>query len=99
MSVDGHRDAPRAEGLGVAAEAAGQCIPASRAGASLGEAVLQNLIPVAADQHLLTACATGYAPVPVMDVAGVDVVQALVQGDAPRPGTIGDLGVFSLNYH
>src|SRR5574337_1567213 len=99
MAVDGYWNTARAEGRGIAPEAAGQCIPASRAGARLGEAVLQNLIPVAADQHLLTACATGYASVPVMDVSGVDVVQALVQGDAPRLGTIGDLGVFSLNYH
>jgi hypothetical protein len=81
-----YRNSLWAEGFAVApecfAEAAGDGGLAVRAMAFRGQVVAADVVPVADDECGVTAWAEGGAAFTVVHVAGEDVVQAGVEGDA-----------------
>lgn len=76
-----HGDAARAKIFGLLREAARQRCGTAWAMAIGRELVAANLVPVALNQGFAALCAQGAATLHVVDVAGVDVVQALRTGN------------------
>lgn len=86
FGVDVHWNTARPECATERTEAAGDGVTASGACAAGVEAVGADGIPVAFDDDLAAARAVGGAAVRVVDVAGVDVVQAGIEREAAGVG-------------
>src|SRR5688572_17733415 len=76
------REPPRPPCAGIAVEDAGDGGAAGRAVPVTGQVVPAEAVPVAFDEQRAAAGAGGAPTVAVVDVAGVDVVQPVGQGDA-----------------
>src|SRR5918996_180130 len=81
---DSHRNAATTELLGLLSEATHQRAIALWTGAPCAEAVLEDLVPVAADEHRPAPRARGRIALWVVNVAGVDVPQSGGQRDPSR---------------
>src|SRR2546429_2641978 len=76
-----HTESPRSPISGWPGEHSGNRGAAALAGAGIGQLPFAELVPVALDEAGVTARAPGAASLPVVHVAGVDVVQAVGERD------------------
>ena len=72
----------RPEWLAVFAKTTGNACATLGAGASLGQVVVADVVPVAHNDGVVAAGAIGGAAFRVVHVAGIDVVQSGIQRDA-----------------
>src|SRR5438876_11809387 len=82
--TDRHREPPRSPPARLRLENAWNPRPAAPARA-LAQAPLGQPIPVAADERLPAGGAVRGPTRFVVDVAGIDVVEAVLEADVPRP--------------